>query len=58
MANKLIEQAAKLKEEGNGLFIQKRYVEAYAKYSEAIDRDSTNATYLANRAACSLNMRK
>ncbi|KAK7694235.1 hypothetical protein QCA50_001415 [Cerrena zonata] len=51
-------QAAKLKDEGNALFTQKLYAEAYAKYSEAIAKDSTNATYFANRAACSLNMRK
>lgn len=51
-------QASKLKDEGNALFIQKRYAEAYAKYSEAIAKDGTNATYFANRAACSMSMRR
>lgn len=58
MSNQLKAQAAKLKDEGNILFTQKLYAGAYAKYSEAIAKDSTNATYFANRAACSLNMRK
>jgi stress-induced-phosphoprotein 1 len=46
--------AAKLKEEGNALFVKKEYGLAIAKYSEAIAADGDNAVLYANRAACQL----
>jgi hypothetical protein len=51
-------QAVKLKDEGNKFFLQQEYVQAFIKYSDAIDVDPTNAVLFANRAACSLAMQK
>lgn len=51
-------EAAKLKDEGNALFIKKKYSEAHAKYTEAIAMDDQNAVFFANRAACLLNLNK
>ncbi|KAK7694234.1 hypothetical protein QCA50_001414 [Cerrena zonata] len=51
-------EAAKLKDEGNALFVKKKYREAHVKYSAAIAKDDQNAVYFANRAACSLNLNK
>lgn len=51
-------EAAKLKDEGNALFVKKKYREAHVKYSAAIAKDDQNAVYFANRAACSLNLKQ
>jgi hypothetical protein len=51
-------KAAQLKDEGNKSFSQKDYVQAFVKYSDAIAEDATNAVLFANRAACSLAMKK
>ncbi|TFK98641.1 hypothetical protein BDV98DRAFT_552460 [Pterulicium gracile] len=58
-------QAAELKSEGNGLFLQKDYKNAATKYTEAIEHlpssESTNtdlAVLHANRAACYLSLRQ
>ena len=51
-------KAAQLKDEGNKFFSQQDYVQAFIKYSDAIAKDSTNAVLFANRAACSLAMKK
>jgi Flp pilus assembly protein TadD len=47
-----------LKDEGNALFKQKRFREAHQKYTWAIELDSNNAIIFANRAACSLSLKK
>ncbi|TFY63263.1 hypothetical protein EVG20_g6395 [Dentipellis fragilis] len=49
---------AKLKTEGNALFVNKQYNEAIAKYSQAIERDPSNAILFANRAACYQGMKR
>ncbi|KAI0793345.1 hypothetical protein C8Q75DRAFT_804170 [Abortiporus biennis] len=49
---------AKLKDQGNALFVKKQYREAYQKYTEAIKQDDKNAIICANRAACCLNLKK
>lgn len=46
-------QAAKLKEEGNALFIAKKYRGAEAKHTTTIN-PSENAILYASRAACHL----
>jgi stress-induced-phosphoprotein 1 len=51
-------KAAQLKDEGNKFFSQQDYVQAFIKYSDAIAEDPSNAVLFANRAACSLAMRK
>jgi hypothetical protein len=51
-------KAAKLKEEGNKLFVEKDFARAAAKYAEAIAEDGTNAVLYANRAACHLALRR
>jgi len=51
-------KAAQLKEEGNKFFVQQEHSAAYAKYTEAIAEDATNAVLYANRAACSLAMKR
>jgi hypothetical protein len=56
MAEKV--KAAQLKEEGNKFYAQQDYEQAYAKYTEAITEDTTNAVLYANRAACSLAMKR
>jgi hypothetical protein len=53
-----IPSALKLKEEGNRLFVAKKYSEALVKYSEAIALDGSNAVLYANRAACAFNLNK
>ena len=50
--------AAELKDEGNKLYAQKNYPEAYKKYTSAIAEDPNNAVLYANRAACSLGQKK
>ncbi|KAJ3304288.1 hypothetical protein HDV03_002903 [Kappamyces sp. JEL0829] len=44
-------KAEALKSEGNKLLAAKKFDEAVAKYSAAIEADGTNAVYYANRAA-------
>ncbi|GJE87836.1 TPR-like protein [Phanerochaete sordida] len=51
-------RAAALKDEGNKLYIAKKYSAAHTKYSEAIEADKENAVLWANRAACSLALNK
>ena len=51
-------KAAECKAEGNALFAKKKYALAYAKYTDAIAEDGSNAILYANRAACSLSMCK
>jgi tetratricopeptide (TPR) repeat protein len=50
--------AATLKEEGNALFVAKKYKAALAKYTAALDLDHRNAVLYANRAACHLALRE
>ncbi|GJE87837.1 TPR-like protein [Phanerochaete sordida] len=50
--------AALLKAEGNKLFASKDYRAARTKYSEAIEVNGRDATLYANRAACSIAMKK
>ena len=45
-----------LKAEGDTLFSQKLYKEAYAKYSDAIQLNGNNAILYSNRAASALSM--
>ncbi|OBZ79655.1 Small glutamine-rich tetratricopeptide repeat-containing protein beta [Grifola frondosa] len=52
------DKAAQLKAEGNALFVQREYALAYHKYGDTIECDGENAILYANRAACSLAMRK
>ena len=53
---------AKLKDEGNTLFVKKEYEQAYQKYTDALktnDIDSSVVAVLyANRAACAHNMHR
>ncbi|KAI0793350.1 hypothetical protein C8Q75DRAFT_557045 [Abortiporus biennis] len=58
MSEKLAAQVAKLKDEGNALFTQKKFSEAHRKYTEAIRKDDKNAVLYANRAACCLSMKR
>lgn len=51
-------KSAQLKEEGNKLYAQKSYAQAYVKYTCAIGEDANNAVLFANRAACSLAEKK
>lgn len=53
-----IPKASLLKDEGNALFSKKNYGAAYKKYTEAIEEDGSNAILYANRAACSLNLKR
>ena len=54
----------RLKEEGNGLFVQKKYQQAYEKYSAAISSmghggdKKFKAVLYGNRAACCLGLEK
>lgn len=50
--------AEAVKAEANALFQGKNFREAYAKYSDAIALDDTNAVLFANRAACSLELQE
>ncbi|KAI0358985.1 hypothetical protein OH77DRAFT_1396325 [Trametes cingulata] len=51
-------EAAKLKAEGNDLFVKKSFGAAYKKYTEAIKHDEQNAVLYCNRAACSLGLNR
>ena len=46
----------KIKAEGDALFAQRQFQQAYVKYSDAIALDGSNAIFYANRAACGLSM--
>ncbi|KAA1479181.1 hypothetical protein DENSPDRAFT_846114 [Dentipellis sp. KUC8613] len=46
------DEAARLKAEGNALYVSKQYEEAIAKYTQAIEQDHSNAVLFSNRAAC------
>jgi tetratricopeptide (TPR) repeat protein len=48
----------RLKAEGDGFFVQKKYRKAHFKYSEAIKLDHSNAVLYANRAASALSMKE
>lgn len=51
-------KAAALREEGNALHRNRRYKEARAKYSEAIELDKENAVLFSNRAACNVALKE
>jgi len=53
-----VKASAQLKEEGNKFYVQQDYAQAHTKYTEAIAEDATNAVLYANRAACSLAMKR
>jgi tetratricopeptide (TPR) repeat protein len=46
----------KVKAEGDALFAQKRFKEAYVKYSDAIKLDGNNAILYGNHATSALSM--
>lgn len=50
--------AEKLKEEGNKLFVKKKFAAAAIKYTEAIALDGQNAVLYANRSACRLSLKQ
>lgn len=51
-------RAEALKAEGNALYVSRKYKEAQAKYTEAIEVDGENAILYANRAAASLELQE
>lgn len=51
-----VEQAARLKAEGNALFGKKKWSAALKKYSAALDIDPKNHLLFGNRAMCHLKM--
>ncbi|KAK1225865.1 hypothetical protein PQX77_011175 [Marasmius sp. AFHP31] len=51
-------RADSLKDEGNKLFVAKKFDAALKKYSEAIALDGQNPILFANRAACKLSLRR
>ncbi|KAK1230908.1 hypothetical protein PQX77_005986 [Marasmius sp. AFHP31] len=51
-------RAESLKDEGNKLFIAKKFDAAVKKYTEAIALDDQNPILFANRAACRLSLRR
>ncbi len=53
-----LSQAAKLKEEGNELYVKKNFVSAIAKYTKAIALDDKNAVLYANRSACHQSLKR
>ncbi|KAK0469498.1 uncharacterized protein EV420DRAFT_1757239 [Desarmillaria tabescens] len=53
-----LSQAAKLKEEGNALFVKKNYASAIVKYTKAIALDDKNAVLYANRSACHHSLKR
>ncbi|KAM8961135.1 E3 ubiquitin-protein ligase CHIP [Pelodytes ibericus] len=48
--------AQELKEQGNRLFVARKYQEAVSSYSKAISRNPSVAVYYTNRALCYLKM--
>jgi stress-induced-phosphoprotein 1 len=53
-----LKAAKKKKEEGNDLYKAQKFEEALAAYDEAISLDSTNMTYLSNKAAVYFTQKK
>jgi len=53
-AKETIQNAERLKAQGNELHQKGQYQAAYRKYTAAINEDPENAIYYANRAASSL----
>jgi stress-induced-phosphoprotein 1 len=53
-----LQEVTRLKEEGNALFVQKDFVPAILKYSEAITLDGNNAVLYANRSACRYSLKQ
>lgn len=51
-------RAEAFKAEGNALHLARKYKQAYAKYSEAIELDDKNAVLYANRAASSIELKE
>ncbi|KAK9383449.1 uncharacterized protein V2V93DRAFT_383337 [Kockiozyma suomiensis] len=53
-------EAMKLKDQGNGFFREKKYVEAITSYTSAITtlKPETNAVFYSNRAACYIALEK
>lgn len=52
------EVVAKLKEEGNAHFLQKEYLQACDKYTDALREGGNNAILYANRSACYIGLEK
>ncbi|XP_048407805.1 E3 ubiquitin-protein ligase CHIP isoform X1 [Stegostoma tigrinum] len=50
--------AQELKEQGNRLFLSRKYQEAAASYSKAINRNPSVAVYYTNRALCYVKMQQ
>ncbi|KAG8550949.1 hypothetical protein GDO81_023878 [Engystomops pustulosus] len=50
--------AQELKEQGNRLFVARKYQEAVSCYSKAITRNPSIAVYYTNRALCYLKMQQ
>ncbi|KAJ3891677.1 hypothetical protein GG344DRAFT_46856 [Lentinula edodes] len=57
MSTTAAEIVEKLKQEGNAFFIQKSYIHAAEKYTEALKIDKDNAILYSNRSACRLNLK-
>ncbi|TDL14242.1 TPR-like protein, partial [Rickenella mellea] len=50
--------AISLKNAGNALYASQDYIQAYEKFTSAIELDSKNAILFSNRAACALAMNR
>ncbi|TDL17201.1 hypothetical protein BD410DRAFT_843826 [Rickenella mellea] len=53
-----MDEAITLRQAGNVLFASRKYMQAYEKYSAAIELDQSNAILFTNRAACGLEMKR
>ncbi len=53
-----LDQAERLKTEGNALFVKNDFTGAYQKYTEAIKYDKKNAILYCNRAACAFGLNR
>lgn len=49
-------RAAELKAEGNAFFVEKKWVKALNKFTQALELDNKNAILYSNRAACYLHL--